>query len=325
MFSARLSVAVALLIASTTVAAEPRARTFRFTYAATVTGLPLGKDVRVWLPVPSSDQDQDVVIEARKLPAKDQIARESRYRNRILYLETKAPADGIVALALTYRVIRREVKADLEGQPIDKENADRYLLPDARVPVGGKPLQLLQGKQLPADQLAAARVLYDLVNQHMRYDKTGTGWGRGDAVWACENGYGNCTDFHSLFISLARSNKIPAKFEIGFPLPPKRGSGLVAGYHCWAKFRPAGRAWIPVDISEANKNPRLRDYYFGSLTEDRVSFSSGRDLDLVPRQAGPPLNFFINPYVEVDGKAHPPEKVTCHFSYSDLPAGESPE
>ena len=76
-----------------------------------------------------------------------------------------------------------------------------------------------------ANRTAAAKVLYDLVNSHMKYDKSGTGWGRGDAVWACENKHGNCTDFHSLFIALARANKIPAKFEIGFGLPPKHGSG----------------------------------------------------------------------------------------------------
>jgi len=152
----------------------------------------------------------------------------------------------------------------------------------------------------------------------MRYSKEGTGWGRGDAVWACDSRYGNCSDFHSLFISLARSQKIPAKFEIGFPLPPKRGAGEIAGYHCWAMFHPTGHNWIPVDISEANKNPAMKDYYFGNLTEDRVTFSTGRDIDLVPRQNGKPLNFFIYPYVEVDGKPYPAEKILRSFGFRDL-------
>jgi transglutaminase-like putative cysteine protease len=152
----------------------------------------------------------------------------------------------------------------------------------------------------------------------MRYSKEGTGWGRGDSDWACDSGYGNCTDFHSMFISLARAQKIPAKFEIGFPLPEKRGSGEVAGYHCWAKFKPKGKDWIPVDISEANKNPKMRDYYFGNLTEDRVTFSLGRDINLVPKQDGEPLNFFVYPYVEVDGKAYPADKVRRKFTFKDV-------
>jgi transglutaminase-like putative cysteine protease len=151
----------------------------------------------------------------------------------------------------------------------------------------------------------------------MRYSKEGTGWGRGDAVWACENGHGNCSDFHSLFIALARASKIPAKFEIGFPLPPRRGAGAIVGYHCWAFFRPEGKGWMPVDISEANKDPQRRDYYFGNLTEDRVAFSTGRDFNLVPRQAGPPLNFFIDPYVEVDSKPYPRTLIQTKYSFKD--------
>jgi transglutaminase-like putative cysteine protease len=200
----------------------------------------------------------------------------------------------------------------------DDPLAALFLKPDALVPIDGKPLTLLAGKDLPRDELLLGRTLYDLVNGHMRYSKEGQGWGVGDAVWACTSGYGNCSDFHSLFISLARSQGVPAKFEIGFPLPPERGQGEIAGYHCWAWFKPRGYDWTPVDISEANKNPQLREYYFGNLTENRVTFSVGRDLILVPPQSGPPLNFFVTPYVEVDGKPYPPEKMQLTLAYEDL-------
>ena len=62
-----------------------------------------------------------------------------------------------------------------------------------------------------------ARAIYDYVLSNMRYDKSGTGWGHGDTLYACSAKKGNCTDFHSLFISMARSQHIPARFEIGFP------------------------------------------------------------------------------------------------------------
>ena len=37
----------------------------------------------------------------------------------------------------------------------------------------------------------------------MRYDKSGTGWGHGDVLYACDAKKGNCTAFHSLFIAMA--------------------------------------------------------------------------------------------------------------------------
>jgi transglutaminase-like putative cysteine protease len=73
-----------------------------------------------------------------------------------------------------------------------------------------------------------------------------------DSLWPCDSRYGNCTDFHSLFISMARCSKIASKFEMGFSVPEKPGAGTIPGYHCWAWFLAEGKGWVPVDISEAN-------------------------------------------------------------------------
>ena len=296
---------------------EPKTREFLFTYQAAVKDLEPGEGARIWLPVPPTNEDQDVTIE--KLPAGVRIDKEPKFGNLMVYATPRADMDGSISLSVTYRVRRREVQAELDGDHSDLTPTELFLKPDAKVPIGGKPLMLLRGRPLPSDQFETARMLYELVNQHMRYSKEGAGWGHGDAEWACDSKYGNCSDFHSLFISLARSQKIPAKFEMGFPLPEKQGQGEIAGYHCWAKFKPAGRGWVPVDISEANKNPKMKEYYFGNLTADRVTFSVGRDIVLVPKQDGPPLNFFIYPYVEVDGKPCPAERVSRKFSYVDIP------
>jgi hypothetical protein len=309
----------AIIILGQGTAAEPlREREFLLVYQTTVTSLKPGQVARVWLPVPPTNDEQEAAIVTQNLPQTMQIGREATYGNHVLYTEGGADRNGQVSLSVTYRITRREVRGDASGKSIDMSDLDRFLQPDSRVPITGKPLALLAGRELPKDQLAIGRVLYDVVNNHMRYSKEGMGWGQGDSEWACDSRYGNCSDFHSLFISLARSQKIPAKFEIGFPLPEKRGEGEIAGYHCWAKFKPQSNGWVPVDISEASKNPKLREYYFGNLTEDRVTFSVGRDLVLVPEQDGPPLNFFIYPYVEVAGKPYPAEHVNRKFSFQDI-------
>jgi transglutaminase-like putative cysteine protease len=219
---------------------------------------------------------------------------------------------------VTYKVTRKEVRGLTDTKQSDPNKIARFLQPDELVPISGKPLELLKGKPLPEEPMARAKAFYELVNGHMKYDKSKPGWGRGDAVWACDSKFGNCTDFHSLFISLARAHKIPAKFEMGFSIPEKAGKGAVTGYHCWAKFRPSDMGWIGVDISEANKEPKMKDYYFGNLTADRVTMSVGRDIDLVPRQKGKALNYFLAPYAEVDGKAVPGDKIKPANAYEDV-------
>jgi len=46
-----------------------------------------------------------------------------------------------------------------------------------------------------------------------------------------------------------------------------------------------------------------------------VTLSTGRDLVLEPKQQGEPLNYFLNPYAEADGKSVKTEKT---WSYRDL-------
>jgi transglutaminase-like putative cysteine protease len=312
----RTTIALLVLTPAFGVTAEPKARTFKFTYEVTVTGLAPGEQARVWLPVPQTTDDQEVLAVDKHFPAEAALNTETRLGNQMFYLGARADADGNIPLKAVYTIKRKEVKGEtdkgLQGM------LDQYLKFDPLSRPDGKQKELLNGKKLSDDSMAKAKELYEIVNGMLRYAKEGTEWGRGDVDWVCDSKYGNCTDFHSLFIALARSEKIPARFEIGFGLPEKRGSGEVTGYHCWAKFKPQGKGWVPVDISEANKNPKLKDYYFGNLTEDRVTFSTGRDLTLSPKQAGPPLNFFVYPYVEVGDKPYPADKVKRKFSYEDV-------
>ena len=74
---------------------------------------------------------------------------------------------------------------------------------------------------------------------------------------------------------------------------------------------------MPVDASEAAKDPKRREYFFGAHDENRVEFTRGRDLALAPAQSGAPLNFFIYPYAEVDGK--PYTALDRTFKYADQP------
>src|SRR5258708_40263848 len=110
----------------------------------------------------------------------------------------------------------------------------------------------------------------------MGYGKSGEGWGRGDAMWACDSKRGNGTDFHSVLIGTMRSSGIPARFEIGFPLRENRNEGDIPGYHyCWAEFYVEGIGWVPVDASEVSKNPPKRDYFFAAVDADRVMSTYG--------------------------------------------------
>jgi transglutaminase-like putative cysteine protease len=302
------------------------ARQFTLHYGFTVKNITPGSKVRIWFPEARSDSFQDVKVVSATgdLPLK--IKHESRFDNQMYYAETGKARQPELHFEVVYQVTRREhvtlgaAIPHLTTVSLSGRERKQYLAPDALVPVTGLPAEL--AAKTVAGQttdLAKARAIYDYVFANMRYDKSGTGWGHGDVLYACDAKHGNCTDFHSLFIAMARSQGIPARFEIGFPLPADKHAGEIAGYHCWAEFFEPTHGWIPVDISEAWKHPEKKDFFFGAHDANRVQFSMGRDLRLSPPQDGKPLNYFVYPYVELNGKEYP--NVSDAFSFADTETG----
>jgi transglutaminase-like putative cysteine protease len=300
-----------------------RSRTFRFTYQTTVKEIPAAaKTLDVWLPYPQSDANQTIHQVTLNAPGPVTIGTEPKHGNMAVCFHQENPT-GPVQLSMEVVATRRENAGERENLTRDEERT--YLVAEPLVPLDG-PVKALaveatRGKETDA---AKARAIYEKVTGMMKYDKSGTGWGRGDAVWACDAKRGNCTDFHALIIGMARSQGIPARFAIGFPLPEKRGAGEIPGYHCWAELYVKGRGWVPVDSSEAAKalalgNTAKKEYFYGHHDENRLEFSRGRHLVLNPSQKGEPLNFFVYPYAEVDGKKY--DAVDRKFSFADLPRG----
>ena len=296
-------------------------RHFTFHYAFTVKNVLSGKKLRVWIPAAQSDAFQEVKIVSftGDLPLKK--THDAKRGNEILYAETAKAAKTELHFDVEYDIVRHErialgSQARLSNVALTETERKVDLQPDALVPTTGLPADLAAkvtaGK---SDPMEKARAIYDYVFSTMKYDKTGTGWGRGDVLYACDAKKGNCTDFHSLFIAMARSQDIPARFEIGFYLPSDKHSAEIAGYHCWSDFYIDGKGWIPVDISEAWKHPEKHDYFFGSHDANRVQFTMGRDLQLSPPQDGKPLNYFVYPYIEVDGQEYP--NVSMDFTFAD--------
>ena len=304
--------------------APSRERHIRFTYLTEIGPIdPGAASVKVWIPLPRDDAFQRVGKVSVDSPVPGKIVDQNSQGNRLIYFEASKPLPSTLTIKITADVTRLQESADLGRAAVVRSESNdgrmaEYLQPDQLVPTTGRIATISADlDDHSATPLEQARIIYEYVTAVMRYDKTGTGWGRGDAIYACDVRRGNCTDFHSLFIALARASGIPARFTIGFPLG-SRQADTIPGYHCWAEFYVGGQ-WIPVDASEAWKHPKRHEYYFGNLDADRVAFTMGRDLTLSPAQDGAPVNFLIYPLAQVDGRTLGKDQVKNKFEYSDLP------
>lgn len=266
---------------------------------------PEGKveELKIWAPMPVQNHEQKVLFQEIHSPQPYLITQEQKYGNSMIHFEVSAGTYFPFKVEAVYEIERTE-SFPTALSALDAKSAwepGNFLGVDKKVPNNGV-IRKLAEEETAGLSHPDAKIdrIYQYVVKTMAYNKDGKGWGEGDAIWACSNKRGNCTDFHSLLIGMARSQGIPARFEIGLPIPPT-GTGEIPGYHCWARAYSKKRGWIPMDASEAKKKGKPSEF-FGYMPNDRIHFTTGRDLVLEPRQKGDPLNYFIYPYMELNGK-----------------------
>jgi transglutaminase-like putative cysteine protease len=299
------------------------------------------KQLRAWLTMPQKDPNQTVSDFKIDSPVPTRIETDSE-GNTFVYLEVANPPKGM-KVAETFNLTRREENSGVDAnktRPItddEKSRYAKYLAPNTNVIIDD------DIKKLSADITAgeknpvvAARKLYDWTLQNVDYwvkypDKLKAS-GIGSTEYCLRSRTGNCTDFHSLWASLARAGGIPTQIVYGsFFKKELDGKDADQSYHCWPEFYAPSFGWVPHDVAIADiymgDFPTTKDndekvrlttgegyrgadmakvnYYFGNIDERRVTWSRGRDLILSPRQDGGPVNAIAKAYVEVDGKSVP--------------------
>ncbi len=300
--------------------AKPANRTVSISCSFTINDIPTqAHDIRAWVPVPLSNEHQQ--MHSLQVPGNIpyDIISESEYGNTFLVLDLTdiaLPKTNTLDIMINFVVTRHAISQLHKQSSVKQISGDRmarHLASNRLIPINGKiahEAKTVAGNlRNPLDQI---RSIYDHIIDSLTYDKSGSGWGRGDAVYACTVRKGNCTDFHSLFIGEARSLNIPARFIMGLSLPQNKTEGIITGYHCWGQFYLANKGWIPVDASEAHKYPEKREMFFGGLDAHRIAFTIGRDIKL-PNSNADRLNYIIYPHVEINGRPHENIKTVFHF------------
>jgi transglutaminase-like putative cysteine protease len=300
------------------------------------------KEVRAWVAYPQDDPMQQVLDMKIECPFPTRVTTDAD-GNRTLYVEAKNPGVKEFVVAQNFGLLRKEQKASVDPtrtRPLTAEEraaAAPYLAPNTHVVINDDIRKLAQeitgGEKNP---ILAARKIYDWELKNVDY------WVKdpdhrkaspvGSTTYALEKRTGNCTDFHSLWTSLARAEGIPTRMVYGsFFKKELAGMDKDQSYHCWPEFYAPGVGWVPHDVAVADifvgdfattpandekvrlttadgyrgADPAKVDYYFGAIEARRVTWSRGRDLKLDPPPAAGPVNHMAKAHVEVDGKAHP--------------------
>ena len=292
-------------------------REVELTYLTRLPTIPVdAREIRVWIPLAKTGVEQEILRRQIDAPVPYAVHQDPEFGNDILSLTLQPPVPQPLEIAIRYQARLLGANAPSAPSPLTPAETTRYLQPEGLIIIDDEVRRRAQEATVGRpSRWEQARGIYDHVIRSMRYDKTIPGYGRGDTARACSVGAGNCTDFHSLLISMARATQIPSRFKIGFVVPPG-SSGTIPGYHCWAEFYAEGKGWIPLYASEAWKHPDLKEHYFGARDGNRFLVSTGRNIQLVPAPQNGPVNILFYPYVEVDGRAF--DGIATEFRFKEL-------
>ena len=286
--------------------------------AVTVAAPDDSKDVRVWIPYPTSDNVQDISnVRIKGNFSHSGIYREKETGNLALYAEWTTPIKDR-AITLTFDATGRElIRRDFPAvEPAIPVEIQEYLKSTRFIPTDGKirdiALSITNDKQKISEK---ARAVYQWVVENTVRDPDVRGCGTGEVEKVLAKRGGKCADISSVFVSIARAAGVPAREVFGLRLGKKDEEDMTSGHHCWAEFYVPGYGWVPADSADVRKIMLVDkldlkgakdtiNYYFGGVEQYRIALArGGRGYYLNPRQNDGPLNYFMYPYAEVNGKS----------------------
>jgi len=332
-------IATFVAISAGSAISAPRSATFEVRHELKVVVPQGARQLRIWFAMPQDDPLQQVKNFKVDAPAPHPITTDSA-GNKAVYLELAEPKMKEFSVVETFTLVRHEQVSGVDAKnakPLSaakRQELSPFLSANQHVMIDDRIRKL--AAEIVGDEknpVLASRKLYDWELANIDYwvkdPKNKKASPVGSTEYCLTTKTGNCTDFHSLWTSLARAAEIPTRMVYGsFFKKELDGQDTDQSYHCWPEFYATGIGWVPHDVAVADifvgdfqssadneKLVRLTtgdgytgpdkakvDYYFGNIDERRVTWSRGRDLTLSPRQDAGPVNALAKAYVEVDGK-----------------------
>lgn len=224
----------------------------RYTLTVDSGAVPAGKMIRCWLPFPRKDvkRQQDVKLLATSEP--NYLLSPDSCLHSSLYMEKPAERGAATVFSAEYEYTSYAAWYNLKPEdvkPYDTSSELYRTYTAERMPhiMFSSRIQTL-ARKLVGDEtnpLLRVRKIFQWVNDHFPW-ASAREYSTIENIpeYVLDNRHGDCGQVSLLFITLARSVGIPAKWQSGFMMHPG-GRSL----HDWAEVYFEGVGWVPVDQS----------------------------------------------------------------------------
>jgi len=266
----------------------------RATLTLKADAVPDGEVVRCWLPYPREDHRRQSNVKLLSINDSVYLIAPPQYPHRSLYVEKKAKKGEplVFAYEFSYRSVAEWFNLDektLDTAPINPEILKTY--------TAERPPHIVFTDSIKA---ISERIVGRETNPYQKVKKIFK-WVDDTFPWAgareystidnipeyvLTNGHGDCGQVTLLFITLARYNGIPARWQSGFTVFPE-----TKNLHDWGEFYLEGMGWLPIDQSYGQNSfatdDQVRYFYSNGIDAYRWIVNSDYSQPLYPAKIFP--------------------------------------
>jgi hypothetical protein len=285
---------VASLRANGQTQAAPVSMTVTYSVTLKPDAVPDGEVVRCWLPYARDDCRRQTDIRLLSVSDDRYILSPPSYAHRTIYMEKTARKGEPLtfSLAFSYRSAPEWFHLDAqELQPYDT-GSELY-----RAYTAERPPHIVFSnsiRELSQRIIGDETQLYEKIKRLIVYiDKTypwasSRDYSTIDSIpeYVMTQGHGDCGLVTLLFVTLARYNGIPARWQSGFMMHPNS-----TNMHDWSEYYIEGLGWIPMDesfgVNHFATDDDVRYFYTNGTDAYRWVVNSDYSLPLYPAKIFP--------------------------------------
>lgn len=267
---------------------------YKLTYTISVdaNAVPEGEIIRCWLPYPREGNRRQTDVKLISANGKYLIA-DNENLQRTVYMEKTAVKDQKAEFKIELGYTAYSEWFNVEPAKIKEYNAasEEYKTFTAeRAPhiVFTSEIKQLSDKIVGSEKnpYLKARLIYEWINDNIPWAGA-----REYSTLQCipayslQNKHGDCGIKTLLFMTLARYNGIPARWQSGWMLHP-----VEVNLHDWAEAYFEGYGWVPVDQSfgiQQSDNQKIKYYYLGGMDSYRLIVNDDYTQPLYPAKIYP--------------------------------------
>jgi len=269
--------------------ASPLKMTIKFEVTLKPDVIPAGETVRCWLPYPREDHRRQTDVQLISVNDDNYVLSPEQYAHRTIYMEKAAVKDEPLSFVVEYSVLHAPEWFDLQGKTIQPYNKQSELY---KTYTSERPPHIVFTDSIKA---VSKRVVGDEKDPYQKLKKIFE-WINTSFPWAgareystlsnipqyvLENGHGDCGQVTLLFMTLARYNGIPTRWQSGLTMQP---GGL--NIHDWSEFYLEDIGWIPMDqsygINTFAENDSIKYFYTNGIDAFRLIVNNDFSQPLFP-------------------------------------------